>query len=72
MLARLAALVALSEPSAEFCAHVTEAWRLGLRPERLLGVIIAVAPEVGVPRLIAAGRELMEALRLSADETQAT
>ena len=37
----------------------------GATPEDLLGVLIAIAPQIGGPRLVAAAPELMVALGLS-------
>ena len=64
VLVRLAALVALSAPEAEFRTLVGVASDMGVGAERLLGAMIAVAPLVGTTRLIAASRELLHALEL--------
>lgn len=61
-LARLAALVALAAPAESFAAHVTRAVQVGVSQEELWGVLMAVAPLVGVPRLIAAVPEVASAL----------
>ena len=37
----------------------------GATPEDLIGVLIAIAPQVGGPKLVAAAPELMVALGLS-------
>ncbi len=68
VLVRLAALVALSAPEAEFRTLVGVASEMGVGAERLLGAMIAVAPLVGTTRLIAASRELLHALELDGDE----
>jgi alkylhydroperoxidase/carboxymuconolactone decarboxylase family protein YurZ len=38
----------------------------GATPEEVLGVLIAVAPQVGMPRAVAAAHDLMAALGLAA------
>jgi alkylhydroperoxidase/carboxymuconolactone decarboxylase family protein YurZ len=39
----------------------------GVTPEDILGVLVAVAPQVGGPRVIAAAPEIMLALGLDID-----
>jgi 4-carboxymuconolactone decarboxylase len=64
-LVKLAALIALDAPPASYWWQVSNALEAGATPEDLVGVLIAVAPQVGGPRLIAAAPELMAALGLS-------
>ena len=65
-LVTVAALIALDAPPTSFVAQVAFALESGATPEDLLGVLIAVSPQVGLPRVIAAAPELMLALGLVA------
>jgi len=64
-LVKLAALIALDAPPASYLWQVANALDAGATPEDLIGVLIAIAPQVGGPRLVAAAPELMVALGLS-------
>ena len=64
-LVKVAALVALDAPPASYLWQVSNALDAGVTPEELIGVLIAVAPQVGGPKVIAAAPELMVALGLS-------
>ncbi len=64
-LVKLATLIALDAPPASYLWQVSSALEAGATPEDLIGVLIAVAPQVGGPRLVAAAPELMVALGLS-------
>jgi alkylhydroperoxidase/carboxymuconolactone decarboxylase family protein YurZ len=64
-LVKLAALIALDAPPASYVWQVGNALAAGATPEDLIGVLIAVAPQVGGPRIVAAAPELMVALGLS-------
>ena len=61
-LARLGALVALGAPADSLGAHVTRALTIGLSAEDVWGSVLAVAPLVGVPRLIGAVPAIRAAL----------
>lgn len=61
-LVRVAALVALGAPPACYASEVPAALDAGATPEDVLGVLIAVAPQVGMPRAVAAARGLMPAV----------
>jgi 4-carboxymuconolactone decarboxylase len=67
-LVKLAALIALDAPPASYLWQVSNALEAGATPEDLIGVLIAIAPQVGGPRLVAAAPELMVALGLSLPE----
>jgi alkylhydroperoxidase/carboxymuconolactone decarboxylase family protein YurZ len=67
-LAKIAALIALDAPPASYAWQVTNALAEGVTPEDILGVLLAVAPQVGGPRVIAAAPEIMVALGLSLPE----
>jgi 4-carboxymuconolactone decarboxylase len=63
-LVKIAALIALDAPQASYFAQVGFALEAGVDPEEILKVLVAVAPQVGLPRAVAAAPELMMALGL--------
>jgi 4-carboxymuconolactone decarboxylase len=63
-LVRIAALIAIDAPAASFADQVKAALAAGATPEDILGVLVAVGPEVGIPKVIAAAPALMLALGL--------
>jgi 4-carboxymuconolactone decarboxylase len=67
-LVKVAALVALDAPPASYAWQVANALADGATPEDLLGVLRAVAPQVGGPKIVAAAPELMLALGLPLDD----
>jgi len=64
-LVKIAALVALDSPPASYLWQVANAIEAGATPRDILGVLRAVAPQVGGPRAISAAPEIMIALGLS-------
>ncbi len=64
-LVKVAVLIALDAPPASYVWQVANALEAGATPEDLIGVLIAIAPQVGGPRLVAAAPELMVALGLT-------
>jgi alkylhydroperoxidase/carboxymuconolactone decarboxylase family protein YurZ len=64
-LVKIAALIALDAPPASYVWQVGLALEAGATAEDILGVLIAIAPQVGGPRLVAAAPELMVALGLT-------
>lgn len=62
-LARLGVLVALAAPDASVVAHVRRALAIGVSADDIWGVVMAVAPLVGVPRIVATAPAITEALR---------
>ena len=64
-LVKLAAIMALDAPPASYLWQVANALDAGATPEDLLGVLIAIAPQIGGPKLVAAAPELMVALGLT-------
>ena len=64
-LVRLAAMIAIDAPPASYAWQVANAIEGGATAEDMLGVLRAVAPQVGGPRVIAAAPEIMLALGLS-------
>ena len=63
-LLKIAALVAMDAPPASFLWQVGAALDAGVKPRDILGVLTAVAPQVGLPRVVAAAPEIMLALDL--------
>lgn len=64
-LVKIAALIALDAPPSSYLWQVANALGSGCTPEDLLGVLKAVAPQVGGPRVVAAAPELMIAMGLA-------
>ena len=64
-LAKIAALIALDAPPASYLWQVANAVAAGCTAQDILGVLIAVAPQVGGPRTVAAAPEIMVALGLT-------
>ncbi len=64
-LVKIAALVALDAPPASYLWQVSNALDSGATPEEIVGVLRAIAPQVGGPRCVAAAPEIMVALGLS-------
>jgi 4-carboxymuconolactone decarboxylase len=63
-LVKIAALVAMDAPPASYLWQVQVALEAGATPRDIIGVLAAVAPQVGLPRVIAAAPEIMIALDL--------
>jgi 4-carboxymuconolactone decarboxylase len=67
-LVKIAALIALDAPPASYLWQVSNALDSGASPAEILGVLRAVAPQVGGPRVIGAAPEIMVALGLALPE----
>jgi 4-carboxymuconolactone decarboxylase len=67
-LVKVATLIALDAPPASYAWQIANALEEGATPEDLLGVLRAVAPQVGGPRVMAAAPEIMLALGLALPE----
>lgn len=67
-LVKLAALIALDAPPASYAWQIANAVEAGVTAEDFIGVLRAVAPQVGGPRVIAAAPEIMVAMGLAIDE----
>ena len=63
-IAKIAALIALDAPPASYQWQVENAVAAGVSPKDILGVLFAIAPQVGGPRVVAAAPEIMLALGL--------
>src|SRR4051812_14838201 len=64
-LVRLAALVAVNGPPASYLVNLGMAADAGITREQLQGVLTAVAPIVGSPRLVAAAGNALRGLGLA-------
>ena len=62
-LVRIGALVAVGAPSASFGWQVAMAREAGASDDEIAGVLIAVAPAVGLPRAVGAAPLLTKALQ---------
>ncbi len=62
MLVRIAALVAVDAPPASYLMNLEAAGELGIGEEEVKGVLTAVAPIVGTPRIVAATGNIVRAL----------
>ena len=62
LIARLAALVAVDAPPFSYDLNLKAALEVGISPEDVRGVLAAVAPIVGTPRVVAATGNIVRAL----------
>lgn len=67
-LVKIAALIALDAPPASYGWQIANALAEGVTPEDLVGVLHAIAPQVGGPKIVAAAPEIMLAMGLPLDE----
>jgi len=65
MLARVAALVAVDAPPMSWFANAAAIEESGLTNDDIQGIMIAVAPVVGAPRVMAAGGHILRALGIA-------
>lgn len=69
MIARLAALAAVNAPEASYVRNLEAATDAGLSFEDVRDVLVAVAPIVGSPRVLAAADTITDALGYSLAES---
>lgn len=62
VIARLAALIAVDSPAASYLLHIGAAEEVGVTLEDVQGVLVAVAPIVGSPRIVTASTNIAKAL----------
>ena len=62
MLARIAALVAVDAPPVSYLLNAGAASDVGVTLEDVQGILIAVAPVVGTPRIVSAAGNITRAL----------
>jgi hypothetical protein len=67
MIARLAAMIAVGAPPASYLLNLGAASDVGLDADKVRGVLMAVAPIVGTPRVMAASGNIARALGLALD-----
>jgi alkylhydroperoxidase/carboxymuconolactone decarboxylase family protein YurZ len=61
-LVRIATLVAVGAPAASFAWQVSLARESGASDDEIAGVLVAAAPTMGLPRVVAAAPHIAEAL----------
>ena len=62
LLVRIAALAAVDAPAASYLMHVGPAVESGVTVEQVQGVLVAVAPIIGAPRVLSAATKITDAL----------
>jgi len=67
MIARIAALIAVDAPPASYLLNLGAATEIGVDADTVRGVLMAVAPIVGTPRVVAAAGNIARALGLALD-----
>jgi 4-carboxymuconolactone decarboxylase len=67
-LLKIATLIALDAPPASYAWQIANALEEGVTADDFVGVLRAVAPQVGGPRIIAAAPEIMLAMGLAIDD----
>ncbi len=67
-LVKLATLIALDAPPASYAWQIANAVEDGVTAEDFLGVLKAIAPQVGGPKVVAAAPEIMLAMGPAIDE----
>ena len=70
MLVRIAALVAVDAPEFSYLANLGVAEELDLDPERVRGVLTAVAPIVGTARVASATGKIVRALAVAIEAAE--
>ena len=65
LIARLAAMIAVDAPPVSYLATAAAVQESGLTADEIQGVMIAVAPVVGAPRVMAAGGHIVRALGIA-------
>ena len=65
MLVRIAALIAVDAPPVSYAFNLAAAGELEIDPEQVRGVLAAVAPIVGTPRVASATGNIVRALALA-------
>ena len=65
VIARLAALVAVNAPASSYLLNAGSAVEVGITVQDVQGILIAVAPVVGTPRVMAAAGNIATALGLA-------
>jgi len=71
MIARIAALVAVGAPPASYLLNLGAASEVGIDVNTVRGVLMAIAPIVGTPRVLFASGNIVRALGLALDVIEA-
>jgi 4-carboxymuconolactone decarboxylase len=71
MLVRIGALAAVDAPPASYLLNLGAASEIGVDVDQITGVLAAVAPIVGGPRVVAATGNIAKALGLAIDLAEA-
>jgi alkylhydroperoxidase/carboxymuconolactone decarboxylase family protein YurZ len=71
MLVRIAALVAVDAPASSYLMNLGVAGEAGVDVDQIQGVLAAVAPIVGAPRVVSAVGKMAEALGIAIDLSKA-
>lgn len=71
MLVRIAALVAVDAPPASYLLNLGAASDVGVDEQQVTGVLAAIAPIVGGPRIVAATGNIARALGFAIDLAEA-
>jgi 4-carboxymuconolactone decarboxylase len=67
MLVRIAALVAVDAPPASYLLNIGAATEVGIEAEQVQGVLAAVSPIVGTPRVVSAAGNIVRALGVATE-----
>lgn len=70
MLVRIAALVAVDAPTVSYVLNLDAAAELDVDPERVRGVLAAIAPVVGTARVASAMTKIAEALAIAIETAE--
>jgi hypothetical protein len=65
IVARIAALVAIDAPPASYLLHLGVASETGITAEQVQGILCAIAPVVGTPRIVSAAGNIVRVLGLA-------
>jgi alkylhydroperoxidase/carboxymuconolactone decarboxylase family protein YurZ len=71
MLARIAALATVDAPAASYLLNAGTAMDVGITLEDVRGILIAIAPIAGTPRIVAAASNLAQALGFALEMAEA-
>ena len=66
-LVRIAALAAVDAPPVSYLLNLAAASEVGIDPEQVRGVLAAIAPIVGTPRVASATGKIVDALDIALD-----
>lgn len=67
MLVRIAALAAMDAPVVSYLLNLDAAGEVDVEAEEIQGVLAAVAPIIGTPRVVAAAGNILQAIGVAVD-----